>query len=134
MNRTLSPAPRPISSRPSQKYNLPVCLRDAFFDIPEHERKRVLVQRASRLSKQEYVRVTVKVPKILRDILRSCAKSTHQYQYVLVIEALAEFLVHLPREIQRHLLQDVNGETPEQYHADVRTTTWKRLWNRLFRR
>lgn len=84
---------------------------------------------------EEFVRVTVKVPRALRDILRSCAKNTHQYQYVLVIEALAEFLVHLPEDVQRQLLRDINGETPTHLRAgDVPTSTWKRFWKRWLNR
>ncbi|MBN1556161.1 MAG: hypothetical protein JXA11_15580 [Phycisphaerae bacterium] len=86
-------------------------------------------------AEEEYVRVTVKVPRALRDILRSCAKNTHQYQYVLVIEALAEYMVHLPDDVQRQLLRDVNGEkTPKKCCAEVPTSTWKRLWKRWFAR
>jgi len=99
----------------------PVCrIEEEEFNVPE----------PARAMEEEFVRVTVKVPRALRDILRSCARSTRQYQYVLVIEALAEFLVHLPEDIQRQLLRDVNGETPKRVHADVPTSTWKRIWKR----
>lgn len=117
--------PAPAWRESSTERKEPVCrVEEEEFDVPE----------PARATEEEFVRVTVKVPRALRDILRSCAKSTRQYQYVLVIEALAEFLVHLPEDMQRQLLRDVNGETPKQVHADVPTSTWKRIWKRWFGR
>ncbi len=94
-------------------------------------------QPTARAAEEDFVRVTVKVPRALRDILRSCARNTHQYQYVLVIEALAEFLVQLPEDMQRQLLRDVNGETirncikPDS-KPDTTPSAWKRIWKRCF--
>lgn len=131
----LTPAPKPHPTPPQTAHQPAPAWRDSQTEPKETDTTpdvdQEQVPATSMPSEEEYVRVTVKVPRALRQILRSCAKNTHQYQYVLVIEALAEFLVHLPEEMQRQLLRDVNGESiKKRVQADVPTSTWKRLWKR----
>mgnify|MGYP006306765887 CR=1 FL=1 len=83
---------------------------------------------------EEYVRVTVKIPKVLREFLRSCSKRTHTYQYVLVTEALEEFLIQLPEELQQKLADSINKKTPPSSPARPKPQTGKSFWSRWFGR
>ena len=128
-----SPAPAPVPTPPPAVHvDSSTAPKPAWRETPTVQ-PAAATEPAAKVGEEDFVRVTVKVPRALRDILRSCAKNTHRYQYVLVIEALAEFLVQLPEDMQRQLLRDVNGETIKMHDKpDVPPSTWKRMWKRWF--
>lgn len=137
------PPPRPaspVSRPPSPLWQTPVAAPLPAHSAPVHPVAAVAAVAAHKSEdnpkhEEDFVRVTVKVPRALRDILRSYAKNTHQFQYVLVIEALADFVVHLPEDVQRQLLRDINDGNhpphPPAHRHHPHRTFWKRWLKRL---